>query len=96
MSDMLRLLGFLLFINLSLICLHPSYAQERRHFRDPVVIQVIQLNYADAEHLAAILAPLLSKEGRVVAYTPTNSLILKDRASIVKRLVEIVKGKPDP
>jgi hypothetical protein len=34
-------------------------------------------------------------DGRVVAYKPTNSLIIKDRASLVKRLVEIIKGEPD-
>jgi type II secretory pathway component GspD/PulD (secretin) len=54
-----------------------------------------RLDYADAEYLASILRPLLSKEGTVVAYRPTNSLIIKERASLVKRLVEIIKGVPD-
>jgi type II secretory pathway component GspD/PulD (secretin) len=53
------------------------------------------LDYADAEYLVSILQPLLSKEGTVVAYRPTNSLIIKERASLVKRLVEIIKGVPD-
>jgi len=78
-----------------LIHLHPSYAQEAKPLRDPIVIQVIHLDYADAEHLAYVLAPLLSMDGRIVAYKPTNSLIIKDRASLVKRLVEIIKGEPD-
>lgn len=78
-----------------LIHLHPSYAQEAKPSRDPIVIQVIHLDYADAEHLACVVAPLLSMDGRVVAYKPTNSLIIKDRASLVKRLVEIIKGEPD-
>jgi len=79
-----------------LIHLHPSYAQEAKPFRDPIVIRVIHLDYADAEYLASVLAPLLSKDGRVVAYRPTNSLIIKDRASLVKTLVKIIKGEPDP
>jgi len=79
-----------------LIHLHPSYAQGERPLGDPIVIQVLYLDYADAEHLASVLAPLLSKEGRVVAYRPTNCLIIKDRASLVKKLVKIIKGNPDP
>jgi len=38
----------------------------------------------------------LSINGRVVAYKPTNSIIIKDRASLVRRLVQIIKGEPDP
>jgi type II secretory pathway component GspD/PulD (secretin) len=64
--------------------------------REPIVVQVIHLDYADAEHIASVLAPLLSKDGRVVAYTPTNSLIIRDRASLVKELLKIIKGVPDP
>ncbi|NVM26924.1 MAG: hypothetical protein HWN70_13540 [Desulfobacterales bacterium] len=79
-----------------LIHLYPSYAQEAKPFRDPIVIRVIHLDYADAEYLASVLAPLLSMDGRVVAYRPTNSLIIKDRASLVKTLVKIIKGDPDP
>jgi type II secretory pathway component GspD/PulD (secretin) len=93
---MLRPLGFLFFIVLSLIPRHAAYAQHTRALREPIVIQVIHLDYADAEHLASVLAPLLSKDGRVVAYSPTNSLIIKDRASLVKKLVKIIKGVPDP
>jgi general secretion pathway protein D len=62
---------------------------------DPIVIQVIELDYADANQLAAVLTPLLSPEGSIVAYSRTNSLIIKDRASNVKRLVELIKGPFD-
>jgi type II secretory pathway component GspD/PulD (secretin) len=54
-----------------------------------------RLDYADAGYLASILQPLLSREGTVVAYRPINSLIIKERASLVKRLVEITKGVSD-
>ncbi len=93
---MIRLVVVSLLILFSYIYPHHCHAQEARPSRDPIVIQVIHLDYADAEHLASVLAPLLSKEGRVVAYAPTNSLIIKDRASIVKKLVKIIKGKADP
>ncbi len=71
---------------------HSAYAQKQTSPDDQIVICVIQLDYANAENLAGVLAPLLSPEGRVVAYTPTNSLIVKDKASVVKRVVEITKG----
>ena len=74
-----------------LIHLHPSYAQGERQLEDPIVIQVIHLDYADTEQLASVLALLLSKEGRVVAHRPRNTLIIKDRASLVKRLVKMIK-----
>ena len=99
MNRRARLRGFLgFFIFICMLSVHPpdSNAQKARSSRDPIVIQVINLDYADAEYLASVLAPLLSKEGQVVAYRPTNSIIIKDRASLVKRLVEIIKGRPEP
>jgi len=67
-----------LFIFVLSIHLHPSHARAANPLRDPIVIQVIHLNYADAEHLASVLAPLLSKDGRIVPYAPTNTLIIKE------------------
>ena len=73
-----------------------SSAQQRRPRGDRVIVQIIQLEHADAEHLASILKPFLSPEGRITAYSPTNSLIIKDKAYIVDMLVEIIKGPQDP
>ena len=72
-----------------------SSAQNRAVRGDPVVVIIIDLDYADAENLAALLAPLLSPHGRIVAYSRTNSLIIRDKASVVKRLVEVIKGPVD-
>jgi type II secretory pathway component GspD/PulD (secretin) len=85
-------LVFLLTLNLY----HFAYAQKQRPPRDRVVIQVIQLDYADAENLATVLTPFLSPKGRIVAYSRTNSLIIKDKASVVRRLLEVIKGPIDP
>ena len=71
---------------------HPAYAQPISPYRDPIVIQVIPLNYADAEHLASVLSPLLTKDGTIVAYAPTNTLIIQDRRSLVGELVRVIKG----
>jgi type II secretory pathway component GspD/PulD (secretin) len=89
-------------LNLALIFLltsatyHSAFAQKQRPLRDQVVIQVIQLDYADAENLATVLTPFLSPKGRIVADSRTNSLIIKDEASVVRRLLEAIKGPIDP
>lgn len=87
----MRLLTFVL---LTLVLMSPiAYGRDKWPLGDGMVIQIIQLDYAD--HLASVVAPLLSPEGRVSAYARTNCLIIKDKASIVKRLVEIIKGPTD-
>jgi len=93
----MRLATFTLTLT-ALIALAPlqlSLAQSRAARGDPIVIQIIDLDYADADQLAAVLTPLLSPEGRIVAYSPTKSLIIRDRVSNVKTLVEIIKGPID-
>ncbi len=59
-----------------------------------VIVCLIQLEHADAEHLASVLKPFLSPQGSIVPDVRTNTLIIKDRASIVNMLAEIIKGKP--
>ena len=59
-----------------------------------VIVCMIQLEHADAEYLASVLKPFLSPQGSIVPDVHTNTLIIKDRASIVNMLAEIIKGKP--
>ena len=54
---------------------------------------MIQLEHADAEELAAVLEPFLSPEGSMTPYSPTNTLIIKDRASVVDKLSIAIKGR---
>jgi type II secretory pathway component GspD/PulD (secretin) len=68
--------------------------QEQSSSGEQVVVCMIRLEHADAENLAAVLKPFLSPQGSIVAYAPTNTLIIEDRASIVDMLSEIIKGKP--
>jgi general secretion pathway protein D len=93
MKSRLYILALLLLVIVT--AFQPSKAEARALRGDPIVIKVVDLDHADAEHLASVLAPLLSPEGRIVAYSRTNSLIIKDRASTVKRLVGIIKGTVD-
>jgi general secretion pathway protein D len=60
-----------------------------------MIFCLLTLEHADAEQLVTVLSPLLSPNGTITAYPPTNTLIIKDRSSVVQMLVKAVKGKPD-
>jgi len=70
----------------------PECAEPTSPYRDPMIIKVIPLQYADAENLASVLRPLLTKDGTIVAHGPTNTLIIKDRRSLVGELARVIKG----
>ena len=72
----------------------PHAQQKQTSSGEREVVCMIRLEHADAEHLASVLRPFLSAQGSLNAYSPTNTLIIKDRASIVNMLAEIIKGKP--
>jgi type II secretory pathway component GspD/PulD (secretin) len=61
-----------------------------------MVIKVIRLDHADAEELASVLRPLLTKDGRITAYSPTNTLIIRDKKPLVEQLVTLIKGTKKP
>lgn len=63
-------------------------------FEGRVIVCMIQLEHADADHLASVLKPFLSPEGTITPHGPTSTLIIKDRAPVVHMLAEIIKGKP--
>ena len=89
--------GGRVFLILLLVLLTPGFsrAQEKTTSSgERIIVCMIQLEHADAEHLATVLKPFLSPEGRIVFYKTTNTLIIKDRAPVVNMLAEIIKGKP--
>ena len=47
-------------------------------YQERVIICMVPLEHADAEQLADTLAPFLSSQGKISAYSPTNTLIIKD------------------
>jgi hypothetical protein len=90
-----RLLIFAAVIMPALLPVRILHAQDKQTSSgERVVVCMIPLEYADAENLASVLNPFLSPQGSIAAYAPTNTLIIKDKASIVDMLAEIVKGKP--
>ena len=57
---------------------------------DKIVTQLIHLNYADPNEVKQLCAPLVSKSSVVLAYSPTNMLIITDVYSNIKRLIQII------
>jgi general secretion pathway protein D len=58
---------------------------------DQVITHIIPLENASAQELRKLLVPMVSKQGLLVAYGPTDTLILIDYASNVKRLLAIIQ-----
>jgi len=57
---------------------------------DSFVTQLVPLQYADANDIRGLLTPLVSKESSLLAYAPTNSLIVTDTVSNINRLLKII------
>ena len=71
-----------------------TLAQGQKPAGERMVLCMIQLEHADAEELAVVLKPFLSPEGSIAPYRPTNTLIIRDLASIVDQLAIAIKGTP--
>ena len=59
---------------------------------DEVVTRILPLQHAPAGEVRKILVPMVSKQGLVVAYDPTQTIILIDYASNVRRISRIVNS----
>jgi general secretion pathway protein D len=59
---------------------------------DEVVTQIIPLRYADPNEIKRLFTPLVSKSSVILAYSPTNTLIITDIHSNIKRLLRILKS----
>ena len=56
-----------------------------------IITQVIEVENVPAAQLVAILRPLVPQYGHLAAYTPSNMLIISDRAPNVRRLMDIIQ-----
>ena len=57
---------------------------------DVFVTQIVPLLHIASDAAAKLLQPLVSREGLISAYAPTNSLIVIDTASNISRLLDII------
>ena len=58
---------------------------------DKVVTQLILLEYADPAEIKRLFAPMISKSSVVLAYPPTNMMIVTDVYSNIRRLLRILE-----
>lgn len=59
---------------------------------DNVVTQIMPLRYADPNQIKQLFTPLVSKSSVILAYQPTNTLIVTDVASNIDRLMKILNN----
>ncbi|MCK5685548.1 type II secretion system protein GspD, partial [bacterium] len=57
---------------------------------DKIVTQLIPLKYADVNVITKLFKPLISKGSIILPYAPTNTLIVTDVYSNIKRLFKII------
>ena len=60
--------------------------------RDQYVTRMIPLLYIDATAISNTLKPLISKDAALVVYAPTNTIILTDTKSNIRRLLGIFES----
>lgn len=54
--------------------------------------QIIRLTYLNAQSIVQVLTPLLSPSANIQSYQPTNSIIITDYSSDVKKADKIIKA----
>lgn len=58
---------------------------------DKMITQIIPLEYGSSEEIRALITPLISKDGLIASYKPTNHLIITERAANIHRLLKIIE-----
>ncbi len=58
---------------------------------DNVVTQLIPLKYAEPIEIKRLFTPMISKSSVILAYPPTNTLVITDVHSNIQRLLKILK-----
>jgi general secretion pathway protein D len=58
---------------------------------DEVITQIVPVRFTNVNDLSALLRPLVSSRGTLIAHRETNVLVITDAASNVRRLLDIVR-----
>ncbi|MAG34445.1 MAG: type II secretion system protein GspD [Deltaproteobacteria bacterium] len=58
--------------------------------RDRFVTRLVPLRFIDADAITQTIKPLISKDASLVAYAPTNTIIVTDSESNIRRLLSIL------
>jgi len=63
---------------------------------DELVTRILPLRYADAAAAVPVVQPIVSKDGVLTAYPPTNRLVVVDAASNVERIAAVLRDLDVP
>jgi len=63
---------------------------------DELVTRILPLRYADATAVVPVVQPIVSKDGVLAAYAPTNRLVVVDSASNVDRIAAVLRDLDVP
>jgi general secretion pathway protein D len=66
------------------------YHGENIPYTDNFVTQIINLENVSVKDISSVVKDLLSGNGRVIAYSPTNTLIVTDAATNIRRVYGII------
>jgi general secretion pathway protein D len=58
---------------------------------DKMITQIIPLEHGSSDEIRTLFAPLISKDGTIISYKPTNHLVVTERASNIHRLLKIIE-----
>ncbi|MBI3636542.1 MAG: hypothetical protein HY216_10100, partial [Candidatus Rokubacteria bacterium] len=58
---------------------------------DEIITQIIPVRFSNVADLSALLRPLVSPRGTLIAHRETNMLVVTDTASNLRRLLDIVR-----
>lgn len=64
--------------------------QDGRFGGEGYVTQLIRMAYVNPQEITRALTPLMSKDGSLIAYAPTNSLIITDSVSNIRKIESLV------
>ena len=64
------------------------------HFRNGLLSAWFRLNMRMLNNWPMSWPLFFRPQGNIAAYSPTNTLIIKDQTSVVKNLIKVIKGKP--
>ncbi|MBP9706084.1 MAG: type II secretion system secretin GspD [Oligoflexales bacterium] len=70
--------------------LQTYYGKEWAPATDKVITQIVPLRYIDAKEVQSTLARILSNNA-IIAYPPTNTLIISETGYKIKRILEIIE-----
>ncbi len=54
--------------------------------------KIFHLNYVSPAELTKTMQPMISKDGNVISYSPTNALIITDSFSNIKKLTDVIRA----